>query len=241
MPAAARREGPRRPAVSGSVALFRGSQRDMAGVAGAVRQLEQHLETVLAPEPIGRLRDVFRDVGILEQIGPSRANVRFHRGSRPCLGGGRKRGQESQALGRSRGGFSTKIHLKTDNDGHVIAFDLTGGEKGDAPHFQVLAGLGPDIDPRAALGDKGYDSKANRELCRKRGIVPVIPYKSNARNRPKYFPKILYKARARIEQAVGKLKRFKRIALRCEKTAKNFASFVALASGFILIKSVHTA
>ena len=147
----------------------------------------------------------------------------------------------TQALGRSRGGFSTKIHLKTDNDGHVIAFDLTGGEKGDAPHFQILVGLGPDINPRAALGDKGYDSKANRALCRKHGIAPVIPYKSNARNRPKYFPKILYKARARIEQAVGKLKRFKRIALRCEKTAKNFASFVALACGFILIKSVHTA
>lgn len=104
----------------------------------------------------------------------------------------------------------------------------------------MLGDLGPDINPRAVLGDKGYDSKANHELCRKRGIVPVIPYKSNARNRPKYFPKILYKARARIEQAVGKLKRFKRIALRCEKTAENFASLVALASGFILIKSVHT-
>src|SRR5262245_46222812 len=55
------------------------------------------------------------------------------------------------------------------------------------------------------------------------------------------FPKILYKARARIEQAVGKLKRFKRIALRCEKTARNYASFLALTLGFILIKSVHTA
>ena len=55
------------------------------------------------------------------------------------------------------------------------------------------------------------------------------------------FPKALYKARARIEQAVGKLKRFKRIALRCEKTAQNYGSFVALALGFILIKSVHTA
>ncbi|MGA7454902.1 MAG: hypothetical protein WBW73_27880, partial [Rhodoplanes sp.] len=50
-----------------------------------------------------------------------------------------------------------------------------------------------------------------------------------------------YKARARIEQAVGKLKRFKRIALRCEKTARNYGSFVALALGLILIKSVHTA
>jgi transposase len=212
----------------------------MAGLAGAFRQLEQRVEKVLAPEPVGRLRDVLRHAGILEQIGPSRADVRFHRGSRPCLGGGRKRGQETQALGRSRGGFSTKIHLKTDNDGYFLAFDLTGGEKGDAPQFEILAGLGPDIEPRAALGDKGYDSKAIREICRSRGIVPVIPYRSNIKGRPKYFPKILYRARARIEQSIGKLKRFKRIALRCEKTAKNFASFVALASGFILIKSVHT-
>ena len=86
-----------------------------------------------------------------------------------------------------------------------------------------------------------YDSKANRDGARRRGICPVIPYKSNAANRPAFFPKILYKARARIEQAVGKLKRFKRIALRCEKTARNYTSFVALALGFILIKSVHTA
>ena len=93
----------------------------------------------------------------------------------------------------------------------------------------------------AAITDKGYDSKANRDGARRRGICPVIPYKSNAANRPAFFPKILYKARARIEQAVGKLKRFKRIALRCEKTTRNYTSFVALALGFILIKSVHTA
>ncbi|MBB4232545.1 transposase [Rhizobium mongolense] len=55
------------------------------------------------------------------------------------------------------------------------------------------------------------------------------------------FPKALYKGRARIEETVGKLKRFKRIALRCEKTAINFASFLAIAASFILIKSVHTA
>lgn len=48
------------------------------------------------------------------------------------------KGQKGQALGHSRGGFSTKIHLKTDFDGHPITFDLTGGEKGDAPHFPLL-------------------------------------------------------------------------------------------------------
>jgi transposase len=131
--------------------------------------------------------------------------------------------------------------LKTDFDGYPIAFDLTGGEKGDAPHFPILLGLGPDIDPRAAIGDKGYASRANREAARNRGAIAVIPRKANEKAKPAFFPKALYKGRGRIEQAVGKLKRFKRIALRCEKTAANFASFVALAAGFILIKSVHTA
>jgi transposase len=131
--------------------------------------------------------------------------------------------------------------LKTDFDGHYLAFDLTGGEKGDAPHFPILLDLGPSDDPKAAIGDKGYDSKANREQARNRNIAPVIPYKTNARSRPAFFPTVLYKARARIEQGVGKLKRFKRIALRCEKTAINFLSFVHLAAAFILIKSVHTA
>ncbi len=69
----------------------------------------------------------------------------------------------------------------------------------------------------------------------------MIPFKTSARNRPTFFPKALYRARARIEQLVGKLKRFKRVALRCEKTAQNYGSFVALVLGFILVKSVHTA
>ena len=106
-------------------------------------------------------------------------------------------------------------------------------------HFETLLDLGPDITPRAGVGDKGYDSKNNRAAARQRSICPVIPFKSSARNRPTFFPKALYRARARIEQTIGKLKRFKRIALRCEKTAQNYGSFLALALGFILTKSVH--
>jgi transposase len=135
----------------------------------------------------------------------------------------------------------TKIHLKTDFGGLPIAFHLTGGEASDSRNFETLLDIGPDINPRAALGDKGYDSKSNRQAARQRGICPAIPYRSNTKDVPAFFPKILYKGRARIEQSVGKLKRFKRIALRCEKTARNYSSFVALALGFILIKSVHTA
>jgi transposase len=71
----------------------------------------------------------------------------------------------------------------------------------------------------------------------------ISPATSSSRETPPPLARhrLLYKARARVEQAVGKLKRFKRIALRCEKTAQNYGSFVALALGFILIKSVHTA
>ena len=159
----------------------------------------------------------------------------------PRLGRRRQRGQHDQALGRSRGGFSTKIHLKVDLDGRPLAFHLTQGEASDSPQFEVLLDLGPDITPRAAVGDKGYDSKGNRSAARERSICPVIPFKSSAKNRPRFFPKVLYRARARIEQTVGKLKRFKRIALRCEKTAQNFGSVVAFALGLIIVKSVHTA
>ena len=91
------------------------------------------------------------------------------------------------------------------------------------------------------MTDKGSDAEANREAARERGICPVIPYRSNAKNRPAFFPKALYRGRARIEQAIGKLKRFKRIALRCEKTAEDYAAIVASACGLILVKSVHTA
>ena len=238
--ATAGRQGPQRSAVSGSAALFLGSQHHLAGTAEALRQMEQCVEEVQPIEQGRGVRDVFRPSGLVQLVGALGADVRFDGGSGPRFGGRRKRGQHNQALGRSRGGFSTKIHLKTDFDGDYLAFDLSGGEKGDAPQFPVLLDLGPDIEPRAVIGDKGYDSNANRLAARQRGIAPVIPYKSNARNRPAFFPKALYKARARIEQAVGKLKRFKRIALRCEKTARNFLSFVQLAAGFILLQSVHT-
>ncbi|WP_424138269.1 transposase [Roseomonas chloroacetimidivorans] len=133
------------------------------------------------------------------------------------------------------------MHLKADFQGQPLAFDLTGGEASDSRHFEILLDIGPDIAPRAALTDKGYDAERNRDAARARRICPIIPHRSNASHRPAFFPKQLYKTRARIEQTIGKLKRFKRIALRCEKTAMNYAALLAFACGLILAKSVHTA
>jgi transposase len=188
-----------------------------------------------------RVRGLLRYARLDELHRPSYPDVRFDRRSRACVGGRSKRGQEGQALGRSRGGFTTKIHAKSDASGDIIAFDLTGGEASDARHFETLLDIGPDIQPRAAICDKGYASKANREAARARGVAPVIPHKANEKDKPAFFARTLYKARARIEQGVGRLKRFKRVALRCEKTARNFRSIVAFAAGLCLIKFVHRA
>ena len=196
-------------------------QHHLAGAAGRVWQLEQHLEAVLAAEPLGCVRGVLPAPGGDQPDRTFGADVRQHRGARARLGCRLKRGQHNQALGRSRGGFSCKIHLKTDFDGLPIAFHLTGGETSDCTQLETSLDIGPDITPRAAITDKGYDSEANRAACRKRGIAPVIPHRENAKSKPRFFPKLLYKTRARIEQAVGKLKRFKRIALRCEKSAES--------------------
>ena len=68
----------------------------------------------------------------------------------------------------------------------------------------------------------------------------MIPHKANEKNTPAFFAKTLYKARARVEQGFGRLKRFKCVALRCEKTEQNFRPIVSFAAGLCLIKFVHT-
>jgi hypothetical protein len=86
---------------------------------------------------------------------------------------------------------------------------------------------------------RGYWLEGSREAARRRNICPAIPYRMNSTERATFFPKLLYKGRARIEQAVGNSNDL-RAALRCEKTARNYGLFVALACAFIFIKSVHT-
>jgi transposase len=163
-------------------------------------------------------------------------------GTRPHIpAAGARRGQKNLALACSRGGFSTKIHLKTDFDGFPIAFDLTGGEKADSSEFETPMAIGPDVTPRSIVADKGYDSRANRAAARQQSILPFIPHRSTTKTIPKAFGKALYRGRARVEQAIGKFKRFKPIALRCEEAKQNFSSFVAIAAAFISVKSVHTA
>src|SRR5512133_735701 len=73
-------------------------------------------------------------------------------------------GAKGGSMIRRLSGFSTKIHLKTDFGGLPIAFHLTGGEASDSRNFETLLDIGPDLNPRAALGDKGYDSNGHSPL-----------------------------------------------------------------------------
>jgi len=212
----------------------------LARAAQGVRQLEFRLEALLSAVGVRHVREVLPRAGRDQRDGGLRANVRQHVDPGARLRRRRKRGQQNQALGRSRGGFGTKIHIKCDAEGLPLDFHLTGNEASDTRQFETLLEIGPDVTPEGVIADKGYDSEANRQAARDRGIVPVIPRRKNAKNaRP--VAKDLYKLRARIEQLNGKLKRFKRIAMRCEKTKRNYASFVAWAMGIIWIKSVHRA
>jgi transposase len=91
------------------------------------------------------------------------------------------------------------------------------------------------------LNGQGYDSEANRVSARAGGMAPVIPRRGNSKRRGRYSPKRLYKLRAHVEHTIGTLKRFKRVAMRCEKTDISYSALVSVACGLMLVKSVHTA
>lgn len=143
-----------------------------------------------------------------------------------------------RALGRSRGGFGTKLHLRTDRSGSPICFALTGGEKHDAPQLLRLVdggaikGTGPGrprLRPERIAGDKGYDSTALRAALRRRGIEPVIPSRSN-RLRAIAFDKERYRERNVIERCINRLKQWRRVATRYEKLAVNYAAVILIAA-----------
>jgi transposase len=95
-------------------------------------------------------------------------------------------------------------------------------------------------NPARLLGDKGYDSDEIRADLAKRGIAPVIPPRSN-RNEQIDYDRDAYKRRNLIERCVSRLKQFRRIATRYEKTARAYLSMLSIAAARLWIKTVNTA
>jgi transposase len=152
----------------------------------------------------------------------------------PCqgtpLGIGRKRGEQNQAIGRSRGGRNTKIHAIADAKGRLLSILLSGGEAHDCPPAEPL--ISRTKPARKLLADKAYDSAALRLWLHDRGTKPVIPNKSN-RKQPFSFDKKSYKQRHRIENAFCRLKDFRRIATRYDRLARNFMASICLVAAVV--------
>lgn len=145
------------------------------------------------------------------------------------------------ALGRSRGGFSTKIHILCDGHGLPLGFHLTAGQTHESTVLDELL-ISADkslLDengervawPFALGGDKGYRADWIDEYLINLGIEPVIPSKENEDRtaRPVEFDKVAYRRRNIIERLIGWLKENRRIFSRFEKTAKNFGGMITLA------------
>jgi transposase len=157
---------------------------------------------------------------------------RFDHRSRSSARRGRKRGQQNQALGRSRGGFGTKIHAACDSHGNPLRFILTGGQRNDCTQaLQLLEG----IRAGAVLADKGYDADYIIQAAESIGAIPVIPPKSNRKIQREY-DKELYKERNLVERLFNKLKHFRRVATRYDKTASAFLAFIHIASICLWLK-----
>src|SRR5438874_7000900 len=145
---------------------------------------------------------------------------------------GRKRGERSQAIGRSRGGRTTKIHALTDACCRPIAFLLAGGQVADCIAADEL--LDRLLSAEILHGDKGYDSNAVRRKIESKGEVPNIPPKANRRWKNCFSP-WLYRHRNAIERMFGRLKDFRRIATRYDRLASNFLALSVSPDPLLLV------
>jgi len=138
--------------------------------------------------------------------------------------------EEDQAMGRSKGGLSTKIHTTVDALGNPTGFFLTPGQ---ACNLDGAEALWPTVKADTVIAEKGYDAddRVIRPL-RDAGKDVVIPPKKN-RKEPRFYDQALYKARHLIENFFCRLKQYRAIATRFDKTARNFLAAIHLAASIV--------
>ena len=161
--------------------------------------------------PLVRRRGLGCDAGGVERDwhgGKQRADDRLHHRPRSPACIGRKKGAHQESIGRSRGGQTTKIHLRTNSIGLPIAVTLSSGEASDY---------------------KGYDSDAIREDLIARQVEPVIPMRRN-RKAQDPIDGAIYALRNLVERCFNKLKHSRRLATRYDKTTESYLGFVLIAS-----------
>lgn len=144
----------------------------------------------------------------------------------------KKGGQAAQALGRSVGGFSTKVHIAVDALGNPLRFILTAGACHDIPQ---AAALTEGFACGALIADKGYDSDDLVAAVEARGGAAVIPPRRNRAERREY-DRHLYRERHLIECFINKVKQYRRVFSRFEKLSKNYLAFLSFVSALVWLR-----
>jgi transposase len=196
----------------------------VAGLARRIRAVHDGVQSLQPMEQAGHLAGDFHRLD--RRRSSCRADDdRQFRGQGASLGERRKRGERGQAIGRSRGGRTTKIHALIDGQGRPIVFLLSGGNVAD------ITTAAPLLTATAAsawlIADKGYDADHLRAFLDSRGTTAVIPHKTNRKRLFPFDPE-RYKWRNVIERTYCRLKDFRAIATRYHKTARNFLAGLCL-------------
>ncbi|WP_443078460.1 IS5 family transposase [Streptomyces sp. NBC_01723] len=201
--------------------------------------------------------DAAGDIDWLVQIDSTIVRAHQHAAATGRKGEHRQDEPDDHALGRSRGGLTTKIHLACDGRGRPLAILLTPGQRHDSICARPLlerihvprTGVGrPRCRPDQVIADKAYSSRGFGAYLRKRGIAHTIPEKTDQRRhrhnrgrhggRPPAFDRHLYRRRNVVERCFNRLKGFRGIATRYEKTATSYEAAVNLASFLLWARSV---
>ena len=151
----------------------------------------------------------------------------------PVLRGLQKNGgQAEQALGRSRGGFSTKIHVTVDGLGNPLRLELTAGQRHDIIKASDLIS---DLDFDYIIADRSYGAQHFMDEILASGAQAVIPPKKNAKE-PHEYDAWRYRERHLIECFIGKIKHFRRVFSRFDKLAQRYLGFVQFVSTLIWLR-----
>ncbi|EOG8291703.1 MULTISPECIES: IS5 family transposase [Pseudomonadota] len=136
-----------------------------------------------------------------------------------------------QAIGKSRGGWNTKIHMVAADARTAVTFCLSPGQAHDAPEGRrLLSSLGPTSRPVHLLMDRAYEGNETRQLALDLGFIPVVP-PMRTRIEPWEYDREMYKRRNEVERLFRRLKGYRRIFSRFEKLDLMFLGFIS----FVLV------